>query len=525
MNRMSAILVILIALLVGISVMVELVVTETSFNRIGFYLTVSAFLGSLLSPKKGYVIIIAIGAYLELLKFAAWWQYSKSVDTLMINLSPIAAVSGICCGCLIGFATGRLRLTKELLFLWFGTIVVGCLVGAKILLSRGISPAGLGEAANVSGYLMLVPATATLLRTQDDWRNFLTASLWILAPSAFYGIYQALAGYPDLHYQFVSLFRGRASGVEAYIQPAGTMNGPISFGTTMAIAFCMAIVRTSLRPKVKFVDIFFFLLFLSATIGCARRSAMLLIVVFLVGLVFFKTRGRALALYAGATVFLASLFIFANPLIYFFHETNRKLQSNFGGDNFLSRVTNTGTFNDRLLGFRNMTRNPDLWSLFGAKLEKGSGKFGFGMGEDSGTLRRQGNFDSLRDDYVHDGLSKAIISYGVVPVFVALLCLGLIVLKVHRIQFSVTDQVLAKQMRYGVSFLFALGAIVFTSQQALVILPINIMAFSLLGVFVAMGRVAKDSMGAPSMSQQGGNFYRGGPHGKGRGTQAPVNAG
>ena len=137
-----------------------------------------------------------------------------------------------------------------------------------------------------------------------------------------------------------------------------------------------------------------------------------------------------------------------------------------------------------------MTRNPDLWSLFGSDVSDDMGKFGH-LGEDAGTQRREGNYELLGDEFVHDGLNRAIISYGVVPLFVVGLVGFVVLIKLHRAQFSIQSQDSQKLIKASMALLFGVASVTLTSQQAITIQPINLFVFMWCGVFMVILQCSK----------------------------------
>ncbi len=507
MNRLLPIIIAFIGALIALIITVELSTSQASFNLVAVYVGIAAFVIPLLSPLRGYIVLIFLGAYLEIFKFFAWAQNASQVDMLALNIPPICAVAGISASALILMATGRIRATFYHLLVWVGTIGIGCVVGLKVLLAgaeAGGEAASLGDAANAAAYLMLIPTTATLLRSPEDWRKLLSVAIWMMVPVALYGIYQGIVGYPDLHLQFVSSYRGWGVDSTGYIQPVGTLNGALAFGTAVGICFCAVCMRANMLQRFRSFDVVLLLIFLAAAVISGRRSSLLLILAFGVGLVFFKTPRRAFVFYTASLAGVASLYLLANPLIYLFDTMNRVGGERFEENTFMARMANVGTFNDRLIGFRNMTTNPDLRSLFGADLGDDYGKFGFGLGDEASIQKRAGNYELLRDDFVHDGLNKALISYGFVPVGILAIIGFVVVFRIHRLQFWIADPVVKGQLRYGISFLFAAAFLLLTSQQALTVQPVNLLVFMVFGAFLYMARQAYNSQRSqPAWSRTG----------------------
>ena len=179
MNRYSFIIIQILGVIIAAIVMVELSFSERSLNILAIYLSVIAFVLSIFSPLRGYLVLIFFGCYLEVLKFGAWWQNARYIDMVSLNLPPIAAVAGICCGCLLLMVTGKVEITKTSIYSWVGAIFVGCLLGAKTLLGGGGEGSAIGDAANASAYLMLIPTTVTLFRTKEQCFGLISKAVWI----------------------------------------------------------------------------------------------------------------------------------------------------------------------------------------------------------------------------------------------------------------------------------------------------------------------------------------------------------
>lgn len=490
MNRLPSIIIFVVGTLMAFYVMVQLAGSDRSLNQLAKYLAVGVFVFSVINPIRGFAILLFLGCYLEMLKYGAWWQNARGIDMISLNLPPLAAVAGISAGALVYLATGRVRITGKLVALWGGTIFAGCLVGLNAMKGGEDGNAGLGAAANSAAYLMLIPSVVTVLKTREQCRPLLTVAIWMVFPAALYGVYQGLFGYPDWHFDFLAAYRGLTYDPRVYVQPVGTMNSPMSLGTAAAICFCLLFIRRMMQEKSRKFDWILGIVFLGAAALSGRRSALMLIAVFLICALFFKSPRRTLLMYLGGFAALASLYVFANPLIYSIDKLNREGERIYGNDTFIARMVNVGTFNERILGFRNMAKNPDLWSLFGSEVSEDMGKFGH-QAEDASSLKRAGNYDQLGDEFVHDGLNRAIISYGVVPMMVAGLVGLAFLAKVHRFQFSSHDPAERKLLRLSVAFLLAILSTLLASQQALTIQPINLLVFLWFGIFAVIATVEK----------------------------------
>lgn len=488
MNRHTFIIAQVAGLIIALLVMMELIFSERGLNISAIYLSIAAFIISVISPKRGYLILMVLGCYLEVLKFGAWWQNSRYIDMISLNMPPIAAVVGISLGSLLLIITRKVVVSRQLILTWLGAIFIGGLIGGKSLLDEG----DMGEAANASVYLMLIPVTLTLFKTKEECFKLLSRAVWVVLPAALYAIYQALFGYPEFHHDFVSDYRGWGTNIGDYIQPVGTMNSPISLGTTSALCLCFLVVRASMRPNRKFIDWILGVIFVAASILSGRRSSVLLMLIFFTGLFFFKTPWRTVFLYVGSFLTVLSLYVFATPLIYVMDSFNREVAMGMGRGSFLRRFTNTGTFTDRILGFKNMTTNPDLWSLFGSKVSGRMGKFG-SLGEDAGSLKHEGVYEALDDEFVHDGLNRAIIAYGVIPLIVVGVIAVVLLVKLHRAQFAIRSQEYQKLIRVSVAVILGVGAITLTSQQALTVQPVNLFVFMWCGVFLVIYQSATEA--------------------------------
>jgi hypothetical protein len=127
-------------------------------------------------------------------------------------------------------------------------------------------------------------------------------------------------------------------------------------------------------------------------------------------------------------------------------------------------MTRVGTYSDRLQGFANLVKSPDVWTLFG---------------HDAADLDDKTLFS-------HDILTNCLVQYGAVPVGIAVLLLIIGMAKAHGKVLAIQDlrrrNLAAALLALTLSFL----VLSMLAGNVLVIFPINVFACLFCGMMLVV---------------------------------------
>ena len=149
---------------------------------------------------------------------------------------------------------------------------------------------------------------------------------------------------------------------------------------------------------------------------------------------------------------------------------------------FLRQVTFIRSWEDRLVGFKNLTTNPKMWSFFGVNDRTGHVSGG------------QGRAGKLSDMFYHDGLTGAVVKYGAVPIFTGMVVGVFILFRVHRFQYNKLSGGSEKMFRIMLATIFASLVSLVAHGRLFYLFPANSLVWILIAlVLLCFRELGKES--------------------------------
>ena len=376
------------------------------------YLLIAALIFGLIQPKISVLLMLAACGYMDWAKrlLVVADKVTQTDLTYVLSLAP-GLMAGITLGTLLQAIQGRFRLgwlqVQALLVICFAMSISLVL---SIKQSGGLMNA-LQEVANVAGYSFLLFVIPLLYPKYEEQVRLVRRVIFCYLPVAIYGMYQAAFGLADFEIAYLrtgmSILIGQLLSGE--IRPFSTLNSPTALGVICGLLTLLAWASGPLNSRPRRLP----------TIGMALTGLM-----FFCGLLASTSRSDFIILIFGSIITWGSLrlnflrlFYFTSSLAFLgliisaswlqmrLADIQNFISSIIPPDTaFIESLTRVQTYSDRLEGFRHLSSNAQVWSLFGLSPEVAE------------TI------------YSHDPLTQSLVSYGLVPVGIAIF-FGIILLK------------------------------------------------------------------------------------------------
>jgi hypothetical protein len=211
---------------------------------------------------------------------------------------------------------------------------------------------------------------------------------------------------------------------------------------------------------------FFMAVYLAGLIASTSRSSLFLVMIALLGFVCFRSRRGTQLLYAGLVASFIAMVLMANTLLVNLDRIQDHISDSTGDGQLVRQLSRVGTFSDRLLGFQNLTANPDVYTLFG-----------------HGGTRGANRNDEL---YSHDVVSNILVKHGVVALLAIMIVGGMLLVRLHKRVLCIEDRhhrlLAAGLLSLAFSF-FPLSAI---SGSVIAVFPVNTMLWLCFGLLMVI---------------------------------------
>lgn len=441
------------------------------------YLLVAGFLSGIMFPRGTLFFWLALCGYTDLLKrlmvVFGRVQYSDLYNVLGI---PPMMLGGVTIAVLIGAFTGRFHARAahwRLFFIACILMLVSAVLAAKE--KGGSLGAILPAIANDGSYTMLLFVLPVLFRDTDDIVHMAKMLLWAYVPVALYGLFQQLYGFQDFEIAYLKsgltleIKQLYASEVRAF----STLNSPTSFSVVCAI-MCVLGLMLAFTPKKdgsgpllnKSLAFVFAAIYFIGIIASTSRSALLLVVIGWGGFLCFRSLAATRWLYGGfAAAFLCLIFM-ADVILDNLDTWQNQISSMIGGGGgqLATQLSRVGTFSDRLHGFANLAKNPEVYTFFGYGPERGS--------------------DERDPLYSHDMISNILVTHGMVPL-VVMGIFGVVVLtRMHGRVLSLPDRHHRLLAAGFLSLAFSLFALSAVSGSVISVFPVNTLLWLAFGLLM-----------------------------------------
>ncbi len=446
------------------------------------YLLAVLFIGGFVAPRGAFIFWLVLCGYTDLLKrFLVVTGHVTFADLYYVLGIPPVMIGAITMSVLLGVFSGRFHLRR---FHWamFGLacLIILAVAGLAAKESSSIMQSVLPAIANSGLYFMLIFLVPVLFPTTDEVLKMLRLLLWAYLPVALYGIFQQIYGYRDFEIEYLK--SGLSIEVKQLINDEvrafSTLNSTTSLATVSAVLFSTSLILLFLPVGTTRRRAFGWLpamvmaaAYLGGLLASTGRAAFALIAFSLFGWLCFRSKRLTIAAYLVCSIGFLALVFSADILLANMSYFQDEVSSAVGDQKYMTQMTRVGTYSDRLMGFSNLVKSPDVWTLFG---------HGAPMENDDRSL------------FSHDILTNSLVQNGAVPVGVAAVLLIIGLFKAHRGVLRILDSgrrtLAAALLALALSFL----VLALLAGNVLVIFPINVFACLFCGMMIAVSQHDQD---------------------------------
>ncbi len=370
---------------------------------------------ALVNPRAGLYSLAALVIWVdEFKRLAVYFGGADSMTVAQTLAMPFIVLAALNCGLLLNVMFGKARIDRLGILIY----AVGCLVGGIVFITmEGSLPERGQRAANIAGYITLIPIANAYFKTFDEWRKFFAFQVIVALPAAAWAIKQYYYGFDQIEWTYArsGLSKVHAGQMLLFLNPR-TFG---FFGSASALGCAAIYCAFSWWHVLRFKKSRFFWLAAGAILTWAlvastQRTALIYPLIVLFCAFGFRTKLRAVTLYGSA--FSIILLGIINST-YLLEQGLDKINDAIASDSaWGSEVLKVSTFSDRLRGWERLTR-ADSYSLIGTG-EKG------GAYDDGETYRN------------HDIINKILISYGVVGLLTIAITGGIVLYGLHTTVFA-----------------------------------------------------------------------------------------
>lgn len=370
-------------------------------------ITVILTLLALINPRAGLYGLAALVIWVdEFKRLAVYYGGAYSMTVMQTLAMPFIVLAALNAGFLLNLMFGKVKIDRLSVMIYFVGGILG-LVTFKTM--EGSFAERAQRAANIAGYISLIPIACSYFKSFDEWRKFFAFQTIVALPAATWAIKQYYFGFDQIEWTYA---RSGLSKVH-YGQMFSFANPRVFgfFGSASALGCASIYSAFSWWHGFRFREkrLFWFLSAIMLTwilVISTQRTALIYPLIVLACALLFRTKFRTISLYStGLLLFVLGVFNAKYLLDKGLENINRFLASLSSSD-WAEQVLRVGTFSDRLRGWERLSR-AESWSLFG------TGKLTYS----SVTL----GYDVNSSDYSHDVINKVLINYG----FIGLLCIAI----------------------------------------------------------------------------------------------------
>ncbi len=424
---------------------------------------------SLLNPRAGLFGLVPLVIWVDEFKRLAVYFGGPSSTTVYQTLAmPFIVLAALNCGLLLHAMFGKIKLDRIFYVFYLLAFILGVAVFAS---TEGSIPARGQRAANLAGYISVVPIVYTYLRTLRDWQKFFSFQVVIALPAALWAIKQYYFGFDDIewYYAKTGLSLVHSNQMLNMINPRtfGLFGSASALGC--AGIYCAYAWWRGFSAERKRLLWIICAVLLTWVLYCStQRTALLYPLIAFMASFLFRTRIRVAATYVAAiTLFVIGVMNATYLLNEGLEITNEAIATEGGWG---SQVVVVSTFSDRLVGWERLSRSSS-WTLFGTEANRKSGTLGYFSGS---------------EDENHDLINKILISYGAAGLSIIAIFGSFIARYLHQSVFLANT----RQARNEAAFVLALALPVigmsFVAGDNFSTNPINLQIWTCLaGVFIA----------------------------------------
>jgi O-antigen ligase/polysaccharide polymerase Wzy-like membrane protein len=358
---------------------------------------IAFFLVAIINPKAGFYLLVLGTAYVDLVKRLGMLTGSLAYRDVVIAV----AVPPILCACICVGVVLRFIIQPRSLERWQCVVLVVVLLLMISVLLKNVSGGtgllqGLQDFANSGAYFPLILIAGILFPKPEDIKQLIKFCLIIYVPVALYAIWQQIFGLNNFEINYMQTGYTITIGLldDLRPRPFSTLNSPHSLTAMTAVLALLAFFIHLKGSKRAAWQIPVGILFMGGCWASLSRAGWILLLIGVIGWIFFRRASTTIGFYGLVTAFLVMLIVNADPLLDSLDYFQQKLP---GGSVLNEQTFRIETFSDRLYSFRNMVTNPLFHTWFG-----------------NPKLRRISGESVARDEMVHDQLTQILVQYGFV---------------------------------------------------------------------------------------------------------------
>lgn len=449
----------IVALIGGIAVVVTILTNPgSSIASFARYLAAGIIALGFFGKRLPFYLLFFIGAYADLVKrFLVIEGRFSNLDIMsVLAINPLLMVA-LFANCLVRYIfSSGLRSRWHVFALIYGACI--SLASLGFALRTGAEWTKLLQyGANLASYAFLPFCILTVFPTTKELCRLLRVAVVIFLPVPLYGILQFFNGYSGFEYDYLtSGFTTVTDWMDVQkTRPYSTVASPGAFAFACGFLAMLAFVfrnsrklPTLDRSYVKWfpwaVSIAITLFLFGGMLASKSRTQMLICMAALPLSVLFRSRRGTLASYSSLAAAVILLFAFSGAILD--SKILERYQDEFAAGfsektGIQERYVKLSTMTIRVEGWRNLTTNPELWTLFGR--------------EDASEILKGDQMREVRQEGLasHDILTSSVISFGLVPVAMGGLIVALGLFAAHsRINRIPPQSVEGRLGRLGFAF-------------------------------------------------------------------------
>lgn len=431
---------ILVGLLVGILMAVS-ITTNPSGGLAAMIpmITVSLSILAFIKPKSGLFALVPLVIWVdEFKRLAIYYGGANSMTVMQTLAMPFVVLGALNLGFILHALFGKIKMDGLcFVFYTFAAIVGG---GVFFTMHGSSLPERAQRAANLAGYITLIPIAYTYLKSFDEWRRFFSLQVIFAIPAAAWAIKQYYYGFDQIEWEYArsGLSRVHSGQMLLFENPRtfGFLGSSSALGC-VAIYSTYALWHTLRYQKHRVLWIAGSLILVWVLYVSTQRTILVYPLIVAAAAWLFRTRLRVFFAYTAVT---STFVVGVLSSDYMLNDGLERINSVIQSDSsWGSRVLSVNTFSDRLRGWTRLKR-PESWTLTGSGQLRQSGALG--TDQVAGT-----------DDDNHDVINKVLINYGVFGLL-GILIPGFFVVRVlHQSVFKAED----KETRNDAAFVLALA--------------------------------------------------------------------
>ena len=365
---------------------------------------------------------------------------------------------------------------------------VGSLVGLLVFITMtGSFPERVQRAANIAGYITLIPIANAYFKTFDDWRRFFAFQVMVALPAAAWAIKQSYYGFDIIEWTYArsGLSRVHSGQMLMFVNPR--VFGFFGSGSALGCAsiYCSFSWWHGLRfKKNRFIWLATALLLTWVLVISTQRTILIYPFLVLIGAYGFRTKVRAFLLYGSACSIILLGIIYSTYMLEQGLENINRFLASLSSSAWAEEVLKVSTFSDRLRGWERLTR-ADTYTLIGTGTK--------GSGYDDGNLYRN-----------HDLINKILIDYGVIGFLLVVIAGVTVIYGLHATVFAQknkqdrNDNAFAVALSLPMIYLSFLGGDNFNTN------PINLQIWTaFVGVLVVRKQLMREKSAEKILSNSG----------------------